>query len=157
MIGPVDPKKLARAIETELEPTGSPERAAGEKRYLKSDMDFLGATLADIRRVARQAARDRGLDRDGAVRLVEELWSAPTFERRMAAALILEIHADDLRSEDLSLIERLIRESRTWALVDVLSGDVVGEMGLHLHIRARWIGGLATTTSGSDDRRCSQN
>jgi hypothetical protein len=89
-----------------------------EKRYLKSDMDFLGATLADIRRVARHAARDPGLDRDGAVRLVEELWSCPTFERRVAAALILELHADDLRSPDLSLIERLIRESRTWALVD---------------------------------------
>jgi 3-methyladenine DNA glycosylase AlkD len=128
MSGRVDPKKLARAIETELELTGSSERAAGEKRYLKSDMDFLGATLADIRRVARQAAN--GLDRERAVRLAEELWSVPTFERRMAAALILELHADDLRSEDLTLIERLIRESRTWALVDVLSGDVIGEMGL---------------------------
>jgi 3-methyladenine DNA glycosylase AlkD len=141
MSGRVDPRKLARAIETELRRTGSPERAAGEKRYLKSDMDFLGATLADIRRVARQAARDRALDREGAVRLIEELWSVPTFERRMASALILELHADELRSEDLRLIERLIRESRTWALVDVLSGDVVGEMGLHLRIRRtmdRW-------------------
>src|SRR2546426_3742062 len=114
MSGRADPKKLARAIEAELERTGSPERAAGEKRYLKSDMDFLGATLADIRRVARQAAK--GLDRDGAVGLVEDLWSAPSFERRMAAALILELHADELRSEDLRLIERLIRESRTSAL-----------------------------------------
>jgi 3-methyladenine DNA glycosylase AlkD len=141
MTDPVDLAKLARAIESELKRTGSPERAVGEKRYLKSDMDFLGATLADIRRVARRAARDPRLDRDGAVGLVEELWSAPTFEHRMAAALILEFHADDLRSEDLSLIERLIRESRTWALVDVLSGDVVGEMGLHLRIRRaldRW-------------------
>jgi hypothetical protein len=111
MTGPVDPAKLARAIQMELERTGSPERAAGEKRYLKSDMDFLGATLADIRRVARQAAK--GLDRDGAVRLVEELWSAPTFERRMAAALILELHADELRSEDLGLIERLIDRTQT--------------------------------------------
>ena len=104
-------------------------------------MDFLGAKLADIRRVARQADRDAGLDRDGAVRLIEELWSAPTFERRMAATLILEFHGDDLRSEDLPLIERLIRESRTWALVDVLSGDVVGGMGSRLRIRRtldRW-------------------
>jgi 3-methyladenine DNA glycosylase AlkD len=139
MTDPVDVAKLARAIETELERAGSPERAAGEKRYLKSDMDFLGATLADIRRVARKAARD--LDRDGALRLAAELWSAPTFERRMAAALILELHAGDLRSEDLKVIERLIRQSRTWALVDVLSGDVVGEMGLRLRIRRtldRW-------------------
>ena len=138
---PIDLAELVRTIESELERTGSPERAAGEQRYLKSDMDFLGATLADIRRVARNAARGAGLDRDGAVGLVEELWSAPIFERRMAAAIILELHADDLRSPDLPLIERLIRESRTWALVDVLSGDVVGEMGRHLRIRRtldRW-------------------
>ena len=38
--GRADPKKLARAIETELERPGSPEGAAGEKRYLKSDTDF---------------------------------------------------------------------------------------------------------------------
>jgi 3-methyladenine DNA glycosylase AlkD len=135
----VDVAKLARAIEAELRRAGTPERAAGEKQYLKSEMDFLGATLAEIRRVARQAAK--GLDREDAVRLVEELWSAPTFERRMAAALILELHADELRPKNLKLIERLIRESRTWALVDVLSGDVVGNMGLHLRIRRtldRW-------------------
>src|SRR4029077_5454393 len=65
MTDPVDRAKLARAIETELERAGSPERAASEKRYLKSDMDFLGAALADIRRVARQAAK--GLDRERAV------------------------------------------------------------------------------------------
>ena len=54
----------------------------------------------------------------------------------MAAVLILELHADELRSEDLRLIELLICESRTCALVDVLSGDVVGEMGLRLRRHA---------------------
>jgi 3-methyladenine DNA glycosylase AlkD len=136
-----DAAKVARRIETELRRQGSSERAAGEKRYLKSDLRFLGATLADIRRVAREASREPRLDRDDALRLVEELWAKPVFERRMAAALTLELHAPDLRVGDLRLIERLIRESRTWALVDVLSGDVVGEMGRRLHIRRtldRW-------------------
>jgi 3-methyladenine DNA glycosylase AlkD len=136
-----DAAKRAREIEAELARLGSPERAAGEKQYLKSDMRFLGATLADIRRVAKGAARDPGLDGTAAVRLVEALWREPVFERRMAAALVLGFHAADLRSEDLRLIERLIRESKTWALVDVLSGDVVGELALRLRIRRtldRW-------------------
>jgi 3-methyladenine DNA glycosylase AlkD len=136
-----DAAKLARGIETELRQTGSSQRAANEKRYLKSDLRFLGATLPEIRRAAGKTSRASRLDRDGALRLVEELWSKPVFERRMAAALILELHAGELRSEDLGLIERLIRESRTWALVDVLSGHVVGEMALHMHIRRtldRW-------------------
>ena len=130
---------LARRIESELRKAGSPERAAGEKQYLKSDLAFLGVTLADIRRVARAAAHD--LAPADAVGLVEELWSKPVFERRMAAALILELRAGELGVDDLRLIERLIRESRTWALVDVLAGDVVGEMASNLRIRRtldRW-------------------
>ena len=49
----------------------------------------------------------------------------PDLRTPLVATLILELRAGDLRSEDLSLIERLIREARTWALMDVLSGDVV--------------------------------
>jgi len=62
--------RLARGIETELRRRGTPERAAGEKQYLKSDLRFLGATLADIRRVAKEASRDSRLDRAGALGLV---------------------------------------------------------------------------------------
>jgi 3-methyladenine DNA glycosylase AlkD len=130
---------LAGRIESDLRKKGTPERAAGEKQYLKSDLAFLGATLADIRRVAREAPRD--LSPADALGLVEELWGKPVFERRMAAALILELRAGELGADDLRLIERLIRESRTWALVDVLAGDVVGEMALRLRIRRtldRW-------------------
>lgn len=137
----LDASKRARKIEAELRRSGSHERAAGEKAYLKSDLRFLGVRLAEIRRVAKEVARDPRVDRDEALRLVEELWREPVFERRMVAALILDFRADDLRTEDLELIEQLIRESRTWALVDVLAGDVVGEMALRLRIRRtldRW-------------------
>jgi 3-methyladenine DNA glycosylase AlkD len=135
--------RLARGIETELRRRGTPERAAGEKQYLKSDLRFLGARLADIRRVTRDASQRFPPHLDDTLGLVEELWSQPVFERRMAAAILLELHAGQLRAADLSLIERLIRDSRTWALVDVLAGDVVGEMALRLRVRRtldRWAG-----------------
>ncbi len=138
-----DAATLARKIETDLRRKGSPERAAWEKQYLKSDLRFLGATLADIRRTAKETSRNSRLDRDRILGLVQELWAKPVFERRMAAAILLELHADELRLEDLRLIERLIRESRTWALVDVLAGDVVGEMAVGPGIRRtldRWAG-----------------
>ena len=130
-----DAARLARSMEGALRRKGTPERAAGEKRYLKSDLRFLGTTLADIRRVTRDTSMRSELGVDEALALAEELWSRPVFERRMAAAILLGLHASRLRSVDLSLIERLIRESRTWALVDVLAGDVVGEMALRLPIR----------------------
>jgi 3-methyladenine DNA glycosylase AlkD len=135
----LETSRLADEIESGLARKGTPDRAVGEKRYLKSDMRFLGVPLGEIRRAAKEASRE--LHRDGAVRVAEELWREPVFERRMAAALILDLHAGDLRAPDLPVVERLIRESRTWALVDVLSGDVVGEMALRLRIRRtldRW-------------------
>ena len=133
--------RFARGIERELKRTGTPERAAGEKRYLKSDLGFLGATLADIRRVTRETSQRLEPDVRQVLALTEELWRRPVFERRLAAALLLELHAGRLRATDLALIERLIRDSKTWALVDVLAGDVVGEMALRLRIRRtldRW-------------------
>src|SRR5919108_1327440 len=68
-----DAATLARRIEAELRRTGTPERAAGEKQYLKSDLHFLGTTLADIRRVVKEASRDPRIDREPTLRLAEEL------------------------------------------------------------------------------------
>ena len=135
----LDAVERAQTIEGELRLCGTPKRAVGEKQYLKSDLTFLGATLGDIRRVTR--AESKELDRDDTLRLVEELWSAPIFERRMAAVLILEHNAEALGTGDLELLERLIRESHTWALVDILAGNVVGELALHHRMRRvldRW-------------------
>jgi hypothetical protein len=37
---------------------GTPERAAGEKRYLKSDLEFLGVAVWQTRREARALVND---------------------------------------------------------------------------------------------------
>ncbi len=136
-----DPAKLARSIEAELKRLGTPERAAGEKQYLKSDLIFYGVTLAEMRRLAKEASKSAELGHDDVIALAEELWTKSVFERRMIAVVLLELHARDLRPPDLRLIERLIRESKTWALVDGLAGDVVSTMALHHPIRRtldRW-------------------
>ena len=117
---------VAAAIEDELRDVGTPERAAGQKAYLKSDLDFLGVTVGQIRTAVRPVARS--LDRAGLLAVVDELWTRPLFDRRLAAALLLRARADLLEPADLALLERLIRASHTWALVDVLAGDVVGAL-----------------------------
>ncbi|MFL6286813.1 MAG: DNA alkylation repair protein [Actinomycetes bacterium] len=137
---------MSKRIETELKRSASPERAVAEKKYLKSDLSFLGATLGDIRRVTKQTVKsaetqDAALQREGVLALVEELWQKPLFERRMAAVIVLEQHTDELRSADLRLIERLIRESYTWAFVDALAANVVGGLAVRYKIRRvldRW-------------------
>ena len=51
-------------------------------------------------------------------------------ERRMAAVEILTLAAPRLGAGELAVVERLVRESGTWALVDGLAGSVAGEIAL---------------------------
>jgi 3-methyladenine DNA glycosylase AlkD len=78
------------------------------------------------RGVVKDSVRETDLDHAGLIALVDALWDAPVFERRMAAVILLELHPKLLAARDLPRIERLIRESRTWALVDGLAADVAG-------------------------------
>jgi 3-methyladenine DNA glycosylase AlkD len=47
---------------------------------------------------------------------------------RMAATVLLDARSGLLVVDDLALLERLLRDSHTWALVDSLAGDVVGSL-----------------------------
>jgi 3-methyladenine DNA glycosylase AlkD len=120
---------IADQIEQRLRAVATPERAIQEKRYLKSDLDFLGATVWQIRAAVKEIAREQGdPTHDGLVALVEKLWATPIHERRMASVLLLDRFSELLTVEDLPLIQRLVRESKTWALVDFLAGDVLGAL-----------------------------
>jgi 3-methyladenine DNA glycosylase AlkD len=118
---------LADAIESRLREVGTPKRAEGEKRYLKSDLEFLGAMVSDIRAAVRDLAPAR-MDHGDLVAIVEELWATPIHERRQAAIFLLARFVRELARRDLPLLERLARESRTWALLDYLANDVLGPM-----------------------------
>jgi 3-methyladenine DNA glycosylase AlkD len=117
----------ADRLERALAAVGTPELAVQEKRYLKSDLTFLGATVWQIRAEVKAVARERpALDHRGLVALARALWSRPIFDRRMAATVLLELRTDLLDSEDLPFIETLLRDSHTWALVDGLAVHVTG-------------------------------
>jgi len=120
---------LADDIETALAEEGSAERAVQEAAYLKSDLRFLGVSMPRIRSVTLGACKAAGaLDHDAVVALVEELWAPPVFERRAAAVEVLTYYVELLGPADLPLLERLVRESRTWALSDGLGASVIGEI-----------------------------
>jgi 3-methyladenine DNA glycosylase AlkD len=123
----VDANVLAHLLANELRAVGDPDRAAQEKAYLKSDLEFFGESVWEIRRVAKAfVSGAKPLAHDDLVALVEALWAEPIFERRMASVVLLELHPKLLTPADLPLIERLLRESLTWALVDALATDVIG-------------------------------
>jgi 3-methyladenine DNA glycosylase AlkD len=120
---------VAQAIEAALRAEASPERAEDERRYLKSALTHLGASVPTIRRVAREEWKARGgLARTELLAAVESLWSSGIHECRMAAIELLELGLPVLEARDIRLLERLLRESRTWALVDGLAASVVGPL-----------------------------
>jgi 3-methyladenine DNA glycosylase AlkD len=127
----VDVERLIDQLLAPLRAAGNPERAAAEMRYLKSELEFIGVSLGQIRAAVKEiSAEHLDIGRDDLVSLVERLWVEPVFERRMASVILLDRFADRLGVVDLPLIERLIRDSLTWALVDGLAGDVLGRLVL---------------------------
>ena len=119
---------LADQIDAGLQRQGTPERAAQEKRYLKSDLDHYGVPVPAIRTVVWQAIGKLVLEHDQVTELVRVLWAGPVHERRMAAVQVLERRVDLLNEADAGLLEQLLREARGWALVDNLAANVAGPL-----------------------------
>jgi 3-methyladenine DNA glycosylase AlkD len=116
-------------IDTALRRAGDPGRAEQEQRYLKSELGHFGTSVPAIRRVVKSVLADEGLcQRRDVIAVAEALWARPVHECRMAAVELLDLRSDVLRASDLRLVERLIRESRTWALLDGLAASVAGRL-----------------------------
>ena len=122
-------RPLADAIERGLRAAGTPERAAGAKRYLRSELDFLGVVTPRFRAEVGAALRLHGpIDAPELRAVVAELWARPVFELRAAAVELLERHPMLLEPQDLATIERMLRDSGTWALVDWLATRVAAPL-----------------------------
>ena len=126
-----DAEAAAAQVVAALLPLADPERAVQARRYLKSDLDFLGVSVPGIRAVVIEADRARpGLGRDEALAWARALWRARVHERRIAAIELLRRHVRLLRPADLADVEAWVREAHGWAYVDPLAGDIAGPVAL---------------------------
>jgi 3-methyladenine DNA glycosylase AlkD len=122
-------KALARRIEAALRAHADPARARGAKAYLKSDWEFIGIRAPVFRRAIKsELAANPVRDRTMLLATVSALWSHEIFELRAAAFELLDMHPTLLLPADLAFVERLVRESHTWALVDGLAAHVAGSL-----------------------------
>lgn len=125
----VDVDRWVKGVENGLLAEGTAERAEAEKRYLKSELEHYGVRVPTVRAVVKRALRLEPVDEhDELVACAEALWRPAVHEKRLAAAELLAARVDLLDPGDAALVERLVRESETWALVDVMAPRVVGPM-----------------------------
>ncbi|MEV5988568.1 DNA alkylation repair protein [Streptomyces sp. NPDC052051] len=121
--------RLVEQLTARLRAAGDPQTAEGAKRYLKSDLLHYGVRLPVIRKAVADSVRANGrLGHPQLVACTRALWAPEVHESRIAAAILLERHVPVLRPEDTALLEELLRDSRTWALVDLLAGSVAGRL-----------------------------
>jgi 3-methyladenine DNA glycosylase AlkD len=141
----MDIQRLVREIDRELRDRGMPDRAAQEKAYLKSELGHYGASVPAIRSVARKvASKYPALSHEELIALVNALWEKPVHERRVITVELLHLYGDRLEAADAVVLERLLRDSRTWALVDGLAASVMGPLVDHHQelgsVLDRWAG-----------------
>jgi 3-methyladenine DNA glycosylase AlkD len=126
-----DAAAAASQVVAALLPQADSERAGQAKRYLKSDLAFLGVSVPAIRSAVRDVARTRPeLDRVGALAWARALWREPVHERRTAAIEVLRWYTRRLLPADLALVEAWVREAHGWAYVDPPAGDIAGPIAL---------------------------
>jgi len=119
----------AALIAAQLRAAGSAERAAGSQNYLKSRMPFSGTTVPAARAIVTRWRRAQPqLTGERLTQVAAALWDGEFFECRLAAVILLADRRMLLAADDAPFIERLLRSSGTWALVDSLAADVMGSL-----------------------------
>ena len=141
-------RDLGRAvaeIENALKRAADPGRAGNEKRYLKSKLEHLGVSVPLIRKTAREwLHRHPETRRQDFLPVVCALWADPVHEYRVCAAELLRQRTDRLEAADLQLVEGLLRQSGTWALVDNLALHVAGPLLVRFPELCRFLDRWAT-------------
>ena len=122
---------VIKEIESELKSNAKPERAAFEKKYMKSDLAFIGATVPNVRKCAKRVAREhQALTRRQLLDLTVRLWDTDVHEIRTVAVALLDQFSSLLNKSDLPLIKRRIADAAGWAHVDWLAVNVSGAIVL---------------------------
>lgn len=118
-----------RQLSEELRAIGNPKRAAGEKKYLKSDLDFYGVPVPAVRSVAKRWNNNHpDATRDEILTLTGQLWETRVHELRTVGVALLDLYIDHLQAGDMAFVEGLINKANTWAHVDWIAVRVAGAL-----------------------------
>jgi 3-methyladenine DNA glycosylase AlkD len=123
---------LVGAVRAALAGAGDPQRAAGQQRYMKSEMPYRGLTSPQLRALLRPVFDDPSLapgSREAWEADVRALWDGAAFREERYAAIALTGHRAAGPWQDpstLTLYRHLVETGAWWDYVDVLAADRVG-------------------------------
>jgi 3-methyladenine DNA glycosylase AlkD len=104
---------------------GDPERAQGQKAYMKSDRDFFGVRAPFIRGQAKRfKLRHPEIATAALFTMVEALWATTYHDLRSLGIALLELYIKQLSIGEMDQIESLLRRSSNWDHVDYLSTKI---------------------------------
>ena len=123
---------LIRAVRDALWTVREPERAAGQQRYMKSTMPFMGVRVPVMRKTARAVFRSHP-PRSGAEwqATVRTLWREARFRELRYAAIELVVHPPFLRwltMDRVPLVDELVVDGAWWDYVDRIAPAGLGHL-----------------------------
>jgi 3-methyladenine DNA glycosylase AlkD len=111
----------------QLRAHADPIRAAGEKKYLRSELNFHGVKVPQIKAILKTWLKTQPPLTSGDLgELAGALWASDWHEERSLAVFLLEERPRLLMLDHLPLIETMMREVNTWAHLDEIAIHVVG-------------------------------
>ena len=122
---------LASQVRAALAARADPERAAGQQRYMKSAMPYVGLTSPALKGVLTPLLRDPGLAMESRAQweaTIRELWDGATHREEWYAAIALARHRPYrawVDSDAMPLWESLIRAGAWWDVVDDIATHLV--------------------------------
>ncbi|MEO7447355.1 MAG: DNA alkylation repair protein [Humibacillus sp.] len=124
-------EEIAAAVHTALAEHADPERAAGQQRYMRSALPYLGLTAPTLAAALRPLLRDPDLamaSREQWEATVEGLWQRATHREHWYAAIALARHRTYrawVDSDAMPLWHSLIRAGAWWDVVDDIATHLV--------------------------------
>ncbi|MEE2776545.1 MAG: DNA alkylation repair protein [Acidobacteriota bacterium] len=123
---------LIRRIRRQLREQGDPEKAAGMRAYMKSEMPYHGVQTTPLRKICRDAFAALPIDDDDAWRAtVLGLWREAKFRDERYAAIELagaKMYAPYRTFQSLSMFEEMIVSGAWWDYVDAIASHRLREL-----------------------------
>lgn len=112
-------------IRARLAGLGDKERAEKSRSYLKSEYEFYGIRVPELRKIAKEY---KNIDFTSALNLFDELWGSGNHEEMSLALFILGAYIRKYPDEIWKFLVERLEKAKSWDHVDELSAHILGEI-----------------------------